>query len=167
MQDKAKDVDSRFNGVLQFFNVEGLPKAVGVYKHVGARSNPPLYGSRLVDLTLSGMLPLNEDGSIAGEDYLAQVEKVIDNIAIAIQGAASHYGNDLTYREALGSITKSKVFLKEKMEGFPVVNNAYERLGVPAVVRAAVAPSDLPLNAQKGVLVEIMAYATIEDKTVH
>lgn len=153
VKDQAFDIDSVGEQDIQRFNISGVPAAVGTYKHVTA-SKP---SDKAVNLEISGMLPLSEEGEVVGESVKEQTIVAITNIATAIQGAASHFEKELSLKEALQLVTSTMVLLDD-MSNFSQVNEAYVQAHMPLACRAAFAAKELPLAA-KGVKIEIRASA--------
>jgi enamine deaminase RidA (YjgF/YER057c/UK114 family) len=148
------------DGVIERFNVVGLPAAVGAYRHVAATRHSNGYL-----LEISGMLGMDKDGDVIGmqegeQSALYQTNLIINNIATAITAAAAHYGIGLTREEALARVTSSLVLLQTDMTDFALVNAAYRQSGMPDTARAAFAVKELPL-ASKGICVEIRANAFV------
>lgn len=159
MEEKIKDLETVGDGFIERFNVVGLAPAVGAFKHITAKR----YGSQkeplAFELEISGMLPLDEEGVLVGNDCGEQTSRVIGNIATAIMEAGTHYGLNLSPEEALEHVTSTMVLL-EDMANFGEVNSAYVRKGMPLACRAAFAVRELPLH-DKGVMVEIRANALL------
>jgi len=149
---KAENLEKAGKGTIERFNIAELAPAVGAYKHITSTD----YGTGRM-LNISGMLALDKEGRVIGENCLEQTKQVIENIRTAIKNAASHYSLEIDDEDALSYITDTLVLLND-MANFSQVNQAYEECGMPLACRAAFAAKELPLEA-KGVLIEIRANA--------
>lgn len=157
--DKIIDIESSHNGIIDRFNVQGLAPAVGAYKYVCAK-----HYNDIIELEISGMLPLDEKGVVASDDFILQTEKVLDNIAKVIIASAEHYfyprKSSVTNKEQALQCVTSTLVLMSDMTDFSKVNEVYKSSGMPLTCRAAFAAKELPLAA-KGVKIEIRANAII------
>lgn len=170
--DRTTDLEVSAEGLISRFNVKGLALPVGAYKHVTGVKR-----TLGIDLRIAGMLGLDEEGTLVrtlrrigeleggspevGEDnmetYYEQTRRAIDNMVIAIIGAATHYRKDIDRDKALSYVVDSLALVRD-MAYFGDVNRAYEEGGFPFGCRAAFSPAELPL-ADRGALVEIRANA--------
>ncbi|SUO91561.1 RidA family protein [Suttonella indologenes] len=114
----------------QIIQSDKAPKAIGPYSQA----------VRVGDLVfVSGQIPLDPNtGELVGEDFKAQAEQVIDNLAAICQAA----GGDLS------NIVKLNVYLTDlsRFAEFNEVMNS--RFAAPYPARAALGISALPKGAQ-------------------
>jgi 2-iminobutanoate/2-iminopropanoate deaminase len=123
--------------VIETFNVEGAPPAVGPYSHGVLCSGTMLF--------LSGQVALLADGSFVDGDVTAQTEQVFKNISLVLasQGAT------------LADVVKTTVLLAT-MDDFAAMNTVYaDTFGEHRPARSAFAVARLPKDA----LVEIEVIA--------
>lgn len=136
------------SGPIESFNVEGLPIAAGFpISHVTA-----VRGATGYHLQLSGMIPVNGKGELIGTTLYEQAMQTVENIRLAIAGAAEHYSIEL--KNPLQCITYTRVDLADVTQATEL-NKAYVESGMPSVARTAVEVRRLP----RDVLVEITASA--------
>jgi len=159
IEDLTLDLESRADGLIQTYNVSGLARPKGSYKHITAIRLGPKNKPEGYELRIAGMVPQDGEGCLVGETAFAQTRQVIGNIAIAIQGAVTHYGANLGRQAALWSVVDSTVFLTD-LQHWSAVNEAYRAEGFPLVCRAAIAAKEVPFQG-KGGLMEIRANAII------
>ena len=125
--------------MIETFNVEGAPPAVGPYSHGVACSGTMLY--------FSGQIALRPDGTFVDGDVAAQTRQAFENIrtVLAARGAT------------LNHIVKTTVFL-QSMEDFAAMNAVYaEAFGDHRPARSAFEVARLPKDA----LVEIEVIACV------
>lgn len=125
--------------MIETFNVEGAPAAVGPYSHGVACSGTMLY--------FSGQIALRPDGSFVDGDVAAQTQQAFENIrtVLAARGAT------------LNDVVKTTVFL-QSMEDFAAMNAVYaEAFGEHRPTRSAFEVARLPKDA----LVEIEVIACV------
>jgi len=156
MPDNITDLEIIDNSLIERFNVTCLSPAIGTYKHVCSKR----IGTNIFELEISGLLSLNNKGEFVSGDCKEQTLIIIDNLIKTIICSASHYNINLTKEEAINHITNTIVLLN-KMEDFPLVNEAYKEAGMPFTCRAAFSVKELPLT-NKGALIEIRANALIK-----
>lgn len=96
-------------------------------------------------LFISGQIPFDKEGKLAGEDIKTQTHQCLKNILAILEEAGLGANN----------LVKTTVLMKD-MADFPVMNEIYnEYLGVSKPARAAYQVCRLP----KDVLIEIEAIA--------
>ncbi|UCD21259.1 MAG: hypothetical protein JSW08_01815 [archaeon] len=159
IEDLTTDVETEDDGLIERFNVKGLAKPLGHYKYVcavrkGTKDTPIGW-----DFKIAGIVPLDEAGNLVGNTYSEQTEQVVRNIATVIMGAATHYGLNWGWEEALRHVTETMVRL-DSMTGFEDVDEVYAKYGMPRASREAEGAFELPLK-KKGVRIEVKSYATI------
>lgn len=125
--------------MIETFNVDGAPAAVGPYSHGVACSGIMLY--------FSGQIALRPDGSFVDGDVAAQTTQAFENIrmVLAARGAT------------LNDVVKTTVFLKS-MDDFAAMNEVYAAsFGDHRPTRSAFEVARLPKDA----LVEIEVIACV------
>jgi len=125
--------------MIETFNVEGAPPAVGPYSHGVACTGTMLY--------FSGQIALRPDGNFVDGDVAAQTRQAFENIrtVLAARGAT------------LNHIVKTTVFL-QSMNDFAAMNAVYaEAFGDHRPARSAFEVARLPKDA----LVEIEVIACV------
>ena len=87
MAKKIQDLERRANGTIESFNVDGVFVAPGYpYTHVTAVHRTSGY-----DLSLSGMLGLDEHGKLVGENVYKQTMQAIVNICTVLEAVCGHF----------------------------------------------------------------------------
>ena len=125
--------------MIETFNVDGAPAAVGPYSHGAACSGTMVY--------FSGQVALRPDGSFVDGDVTAQTIQAFENIRTVLAARNA----------TLTHVVKTTVFLKD-MNDFAAMNAVYaEAFGEHRPARSAVEVARLPKDA----LVEIEVIACI------
>ena len=118
---------------------ENAPSPIGPYSQAVSAKGEMLF--------ISGQIPFKPDGTLAGEDIVAQTEQAIKNIEAILKSVNG----------TLNDVVKTTVLMKD-MEHFAKMNEIYNRyFSESKPARAAYEVSRLP----KDVLIEIEAVALI------
>ncbi len=123
----------------KIINSNNAAPAIGPYSHSVLAEGKFLF--------ISGQIPFNSEGNLAGEDIVAQTHQSIKNIKSIVEEAGGKLSN----------IVKTTVLMQD-MGDFGKMNEVYESyFGESKPARAAYQVSRLP----KDVLVEIEAIACL------
>jgi len=121
---------------MEFVKTDKAPAAIGPYSQA-VKINGLVY--------TSGQIALRPDGSMVGDDVVAQTEQVFENLRAVLNEAGS----------SLDRVVKVMAFVYD-IEDFAVVNEIYAKaFGAHKPARSLVAAKTLPKNA----LVEIEVIA--------
>lgn len=121
----------------EFIETSNAPAPIGPYSQ-GVKASGEMY-------FVSGQIPFDKDGNLAGDEIIAQTHQSIKNI----QAILNEAGLDLN------NVVKTTVLMKN-MADFAVMNEVYAKyFGESKPARAAFEVARLP----KDVLVEIEAIA--------
>ncbi|MBI2794417.1 MAG: hypothetical protein HYX66_07200 [Ignavibacteria bacterium] len=125
--------------MVDLFDVDGAPPAIGPYSHAALCQGNVLY--------LSGQIALDAQGTFIGGDAAVQTRQIFANISIILAARGLQ----------LSDIAKTTVYLTS-MDDFGTMNIAYSQaLGSHKPVRTTIEVSGLP----KGARVEIEVVACI------
>ena len=121
-------------------NSKNAPAPIGPYSHSVMAAGTMLF--------VSGQIPFDKDGKLAGDDIVAQTHQSIKNIEAIVAEAGGK----------LSDVLKTTVLLKD-MNDFGKMNEVYDTyFGKTKPARAAFQVAKLP----KDVLVEIEAVACLD-----
>jgi 2-iminobutanoate/2-iminopropanoate deaminase len=124
----------------KIINSNEAPAPIGPYSHSIMAEGKLLF--------VSGQIPLDKNGNLAGDDIIAQTHQSIKNIKVIVEEAGG----------TLANVVKTTVLLSD-MANFAKMNEIYEQyFGGSKPARAAFQVARLP----KDVLVEIEAIACLD-----
>lgn len=124
----------------KIINSENAPAPIGPYSHSVMAEGKMLF--------ISGQIPFDANGNLAGDDIVSQTHQAIKNIESIVSEAGGK----------LSDVVKTTVLMQD-MNDFAKMNEVYDSyFGATKPARAAFQVSRLP----KDVLVEIEAIACLD-----
>lgn len=124
----------------KIINSESAPAPIGPYSHSVMAEGKMLF--------ISGQIPFDANGNLAGDDIVSQTHQAIKNIESIVSEAGGK----------LSDVVKTTVLMQD-MNDFAKMNEVYDSyFGATKPARAAFQVSRLP----KDVLVEIEAIACLD-----